>query len=69
MPAGFIAETDATGRVLWVWRQGADDRVARPVVDAVSCVRELETARFFGADAGAIWDWISEHANTSQQGV
>ncbi len=58
MPADFIAETDGSGRVVWVWRLGRGDKIARPVSNPASCLQELETAAFSGADAGAISDWF-----------
>ena len=67
MPADFIAETDGSGRVVWVWRMGRGDKIARPVTDPTSCLIELETAVFSGADAGAISEWFRHQPVTERQ--
>ena len=67
MPAGFIAERDGAGRIVWVWRKGAGDRIARPVTDPTSCLNELESAVFSGADAGAISEWFRHRPAAKRQ--
>ncbi len=59
MQAGFIAETDGAGRVIWVWRKGANDRIARPVRDAAAVVSELRNAQCSGAPQEAISEWFA----------
>lgn len=54
----FIAETDVSGAVVWVWRFGAHDRVARPVEDAKRFLHELPGARCHGARPEAIGEWL-----------
>ncbi len=58
----FIAETDVSGVVLWVWRIGPRERVARPVDEAHRHLHELATARLHGADAVAFADWFQRQA-------
>ena len=62
MSAGFIAETDGSGRVIWVWRKGANDKIARPVSDPAAAARELRTAQCSGAPVEAISDWFARQA-------
>jgi len=52
----FIAETDVSGAVVWVWRIGARDRVARPVEEAERHLHELSRAKCHGAPPEAISD-------------
>jgi len=54
----FIAETDISGDVVWVWRSGEGDRTARPVGDPGRCLVELDRAEFHGAPGEAISDWL-----------
>ena len=65
MSAGFIAETDALGRVVWVWRKGSDERYAKPVRDVFACRDELKTAQFSGAAPEAISDWFARQTRHS----
>ena len=61
MPSGFFAETDSNGRVLWVWRQGDSEKIARPVLDALSVAHELKSAKISGAPIEAVSDWFAQH--------
>ena len=62
MPSGFIAETDGAGRVVWVWRKGANDKIARPVRDPQAVAFELSSAQFSGAPVEAISEWFAKQA-------
>ncbi len=55
---GFIAETDGAGQVVWVWRIGSGEKIARPVHDPSRCLDELKRARFHGAAPEAISEWF-----------
>ena len=59
MTTRFIAETDADGTVLWVWRFGQDDRIAKPVGAVRLCPEDLECASFHGASESAIRTWVT----------
>ena len=67
MPADFIAETDGSGRVAWVWRLGVGDRTARPVTNPASCLEERATAELSGAPSEAISDWYRRQPGLSRQ--
>ena len=54
----FVAETNAHGAVVWVWRFGADDRIARPVAEAGCFLHEVDTAEVFGADRAEVEAWL-----------
>lgn len=58
MSVGFIAETDARGEVVWVWRKASSERIARPIMDASACFHELSAAEFSGAAPKAISEWF-----------
>lgn len=58
----FIAETDEAGQVVWVWRFGPDDRVAKPVQPPCAHLVALGQADFFGAPEASMKDWLKRHA-------
>ena len=59
----FIAETDTSGNILWVWRWGAQDRIARPIAEPSRHLPELDAAEFHGAPGGTIRDWLCRQAS------
>ena len=54
----FIAETDVSGAVVWVWRFETRDRIARPVDDVESFRDKLPGAGCHGAPPEAISEWF-----------
>jgi len=58
----FIAETDVSGAVVWVWRLGGRDRIARPVEEAEKFVHELAVAKLHGAKPEAFSEWFERRA-------
>lgn len=54
----FIAETDVSGSVVWVWRFGVRDRIARPIEDVERYLHELSGAKCHGAPPEAISEWF-----------
>jgi len=54
----FIAETDETGTVLWVWRFAPGDRIARPIDRPSVFKAELSHASVHGATPEAVADWF-----------
>jgi hypothetical protein len=54
----FIAETDETGAVLWVWRFAPGDRSARPLERPSAFMPELSHASVHGATPEAVADWF-----------
>lgn len=65
----FIAETDDSGRVVWVWSVGPGDRVARPVGTASLHLSSLGQAEFFGAPEASVKHWLERHASGMQGGT
>lgn len=54
----FIAETDGSGNVVWLWRVGAGDRIAKPITDPVNHVGEIATADVYGAKVDVVETWL-----------
>jgi hypothetical protein len=54
----FIAETDVSGAVVWVWRIGSRERIARPVREPDRFRHEIPQARCHGAPPEAISEWF-----------
>ncbi len=56
---GLFAETDASGRVVCVWRKTIRDIVARPIQDAGRFQNDLGSLPCHGASKEAIADWFA----------
>jgi len=54
----FIAETDGTGAIAWVWRFTPEERVARPIANPEHVVEDAADADFFGAPREDILAWF-----------
>jgi hypothetical protein len=54
----FIAETDETGKVVWLWRRNFNDRVARPVGCLEGLEPELQKSNVEGSSVEAALGWL-----------
>jgi hypothetical protein len=63
----FIAETDGSGHVAWVWRIAAGESFARPIKEPTRYIHELPKASFFGAQADAIAEWFRQQEAVSRK--
>lgn len=54
----FIAETDESGEVLWVWKLAAGARSARPIDRRSSPMPELLQGSVHGANPEAVAEWL-----------
>jgi hypothetical protein len=54
----FIAETDETGKVIWLWRRNFNDRVARAVGSLEGLALELQKSNVEGSSVEAALDWL-----------
>ncbi len=54
----FIAATDQTGAVFWVWRFAINHRIARPLERLSLFMSELSHVSAHGATAEAVADWF-----------
>lgn len=61
----FIAETNGSGDVVWLWRVGAGDRVAKPIKDPGRHLGEISSAEVYGARIEVISDWLRRRCETS----
>ena len=57
----FIAETNESGHIDWVWRKGPQDAIPRPVISGQDYRPELPQAHTHGAPAEAILEWLARH--------
>ncbi|ETX10565.1 hypothetical protein OCH239_21460 [Roseivivax halodurans JCM 10272] len=56
----LIAETDDTGRVLWVWIMEPGARRPRPVQDFAAARQVLTRANCHGASVAYLEQWFAE---------
>jgi hypothetical protein len=54
----FIAETDETGKVIWLWRCNSDDRMPRPVNSLAGLRPELQKSKVEGSSVEAALNWL-----------
>jgi hypothetical protein len=57
---GFVAETDESGRIAWVWRYDPARKVARAIQRPLDHLQELDRAWCFGASRSAIVAWMKD---------
>lgn len=55
----YIAETDETGAVIWLWEIQAGGRKARPVRELTQLGQRLQTATIDGATLASVTDWLA----------
>ncbi|WP_109468289.1 hypothetical protein [Albibacillus kandeliae] len=58
----FVAETDETGRIEWVWLWRAGQRGPRMIRKAEDCSQMLDHAEFHGSSRDNIVDWLARRA-------
>jgi hypothetical protein len=61
----FIAETNGAGDVVWLWRVGVGERIAKPIKDPASHLDEVSSADAYGARTEVISDWLRRRCEAS----
>ncbi len=65
----FIAETDQSGNVIWLWRLLPGNQKPRPVQDLDPIEIELKSSVIAGASLDAVLTWLTkERSKTSAVG-
>jgi hypothetical protein len=54
----YVAETDESGKVVWLWQMQEGYRTARPVRNLSQLDQRLQDATIYGASLESVTDWL-----------